>query len=182
MDKLEEPDKAAVEQLGRTVAEIARMPAESILRSDLLTGMGLFYAHRLQQLYKILDQVGIGAVPTTKLNRLVNAANGCHQFFANLAQARDIGSLPGESQRLYEEQFDILVPCLALFQVQAGGLKKFKQAATETQSFLDSVKTQGQQILDELRKAVADGSAEVQASVEAAKRAAGVSALSSYSK
>jgi hypothetical protein len=181
MAQLEQPDKAAVEQLSRTVAEIARIPAEEILRSDLRSGMGLFYADSLQQLYKILDQVGIGAVPTSRLNRLVGAARNCQQFFGEISQAREIGGLPARSQELYEEQFDILVPYIALFQAQAGGLEKFKQAATETQECLDSVKIQGQEALVELRKAKADGEAELRTSIERAKRAAEINAISSFS-
>jgi len=63
MDTFEQPEKAKVEQLAQVAAEIAGIPAERILLRDLGPLPNIVYAYNLQQLWKILDRVGVRAAP-----------------------------------------------------------------------------------------------------------------------
>lgn len=80
-----------------------------------------------------------------------------------------IGNLSDRARQMYEKEFDSLATCIALFQVQAGGLESWKQAATKTQEFLKSTAAQAQASIDELKR-----------NIEVARKAAEMNALSSY--
>ena len=69
----------------------------------------------------------------------------------------------------YENQFDRLASCIALFQVQAGRLETFNRSATEALGRVQSIESQSQAALDRLKK-----------KIDVAEQAAETSALSTY--
>ena len=69
MPQNEQPDKTQAENLTRLVSQIVNVPTEDILRVDLAQHE-FIYAHRLQELYRILAAVSIGNLPITELQQL----------------------------------------------------------------------------------------------------------------
>ena len=185
MPTYDQPDKREVDDLSRLVSQIAAVPTESMLRDDL--NLNEFcHAHRLQELYRILAQVGIGVLPPAQMQQLTLHATAAYQL---LKEVQTYNPQQGPGARLelarrareqYEAQFELLSSCIALFQVQAGGLERFRRAAAEAQQFMDSVKVQGQSALEELKSSIAAGERELRNSIEVAKQAAETSALSTY--
>jgi hypothetical protein len=173
MPQSDQPDKTQVEHLTRIVSQIVNVPTDDILRRDLAPNE-FIHAHRLQELYRILAQVGVGVLPPAKLQALTQSANTTLQVLAEIKglyptsqQAR--AELTRRALVEYTNQFDMLSACIALFQVQAGGLESFRRSATETLEFITGVKAEGQASLDQLKS-----------SIEVARQSAETSALSTY--
>jgi hypothetical protein len=185
MPQPDQPDRVQVENLNHIVSDIIAVPADQILRTDL----NLVYLHRLQQLYGILAQVGIGFLPPAQMGQLTRSANEVMNLLRRLQEVDRVeglrasqvrSDLPGQTQQMYEQQFPLLGSCIGVFQVQAGGLEKFKRAAVETQEQVDGIKTQCQGTLSELAAAITAGKTELNNSIDFAKQAAEIGALSSY--
>jgi hypothetical protein len=179
MAQYDPPDKAQVEAFGQLVTQIAAIPPDDILRSDL-GGNNFPYALRLQELYTIMASLGIGHLPESRLRNLHQSATQTLQLFLQIrsldrSNLMNLGvtvkQLSDQTRQRYENEFDSLATCVALFQVQAGGLESWKQKAMATQQALDGVATQAQASLDELKR-----------NVEVAGKAAEMNALSSYAK
>lgn len=90
-------------------------------------------------------------------------------------------SLISRIETTYQEQFDFLVKCIAVFQAQAGDLAPFEQAMADAVTFMRNAKDQSQTELDDIKKSIATGTEELNKSIEVARRAAEMNALSSYS-
>lgn len=177
MAEYDSPDKALVEAFSQLVTQIAAIPPDDILRSDL-GGNNFVYALRLRELYAIVATLGTGGLPESRLRTLNEDATQALKLLlqirsldrSNLINLGDpIRNLSDQTRQMYERAFDSLAPCIALFQVQAGGLESWKQNAMRSQEILNSVAAQGQTALDELMR-----------KVEIAGKAAEMNALSSY--
>lgn len=163
---LNQPDKQQVEALGVIVSQIVAVPTDKI--------QSFVSAHRLQQLYGIIASVGIGSLPRNKLNVLTSSANQTLQLLRSIeglvpADVPNRTQLETQSQVEYENQFDRLASCIALFQVQAGRLETFNRSATEALGRVQSIESQSQAALDDLKK-----------KIDVAEQAAETSALSTY--
>lgn len=188
MAQNDEPGAGQVQIVRDTVSKIVEIPPEQVLRSDV--GLNLYYAQWLRDLYVILDSLQIGRLPAMKLNQLQRGAQEALEFFQNVANtdrssatvSPQRGNLISRSQQIYDEQFDRLSSCIAVFQAQAGGLESFKRAAADTQKVMEGAVTKANDALKELTSKLQQGTNELDKSIEIAKKAAEINALSSYAK